>query len=272
MDKVEFFMKSKITLHTLQEYKNTSEPIAVLTAYDATFAQYLDASGIDIILVGDSLGMVIQGHESTVPVTLEQICYHIECVKRGCQSALLLADMPYMSYATPEQSVQSARLLMQAGANMVKLEGGHWLSSTVTALSERGIPVCAHLGLTPQSVDALGGYKIQGRDETSAQNILDDALALENAGAKLLVLECIPTTLAQTITERLTIPTIGIGAGIHCDGQVLVLHDMLGLNTQLPRFVKNYMLNHQGNIQQAIMHYVKDVKTGTFPEKQHSFE
>ncbi len=262
-----------ITLHTLKELKHKNEPFAVLTAYDATFAALMDEAGVEAILVGDSLGMVIQGNDSTVPVTMDDMCYHIEAVKRGVKRALIIGDLPYMSYATPEQTYHNATLLMQSGANMVKLEGGSWLTDTIEGLTERGIPVCAHLGLTPQSVDALGGFKVQGRDESTALKLLQDAKAVEKAGASLLVLECVPSGLAKQVTEALTIPTIGIGAGADCDAQVLVLHDMLGLNTKFkPKFVKNFMAEAAGDIGKAIECYVAQVKSRTFPLPDHSFE
>lgn len=263
----------KQTLHSLFALKQNKEPIAVLTAYDATFAKLLNEQGVEIILVGDSLGMVTQGHQSTVPVSMTDICYHTQCVSRGNTNSFIISDLPYMAYATTEQAFSNAAQLMQAGANMVKLEGGHWLLDTISQLTERGIPVCAHLGLTPQSVDALGGYKVQGRDEVSAKQILDDALALEKAGAKLLVLECVPSKLAKTISESLKIPTIGIGAGKDTDGQVLVLHDMLGLNTDFqPKFVRNFMQDDSvSSVADAISHYVNAVKQKSFPEEKHSF-
>ncbi|WP_144393098.1 3-methyl-2-oxobutanoate hydroxymethyltransferase [Pleionea sediminis] len=263
----------KITIQTLQELKERNEPFAVLTAYDATFSRLMDDANVEVILVGDSLGMVIQGHDSTVPVTLEDMCYHIKNVKRGVNRSLIIGDLPYMSYATPEQTYINATRIMQSGANMVKLEGGQWLTDTVKGLTERGIPVCAHLGLTPQSVDALGGFKVQGRDDKTAKQLLEDAQALQNAGAKLLVLECVPSTLAKQVTESLTIPTIGIGAGADCDAQVLVLQDMLGLNTQFkPKFVKNFMAEVHGDIKAAIELFVSEVKARNFPGDEHSFK
>lgn len=264
----------KQTLHSIQQLKDSKEPITVLTAYDASFSKLVSEAGIEIILVGDSLGMVIQGQQSTVPVSMKDMQYHTRCVATGNQSSLIVADLPYMSYATDQQSMTNAAKLMQAGANMVKLEGGEWLCSTVSLLSERGIPVCAHLGLTPQSVDALGGFKIQGRDEENAKQILRDALAIEKAGAKLLVLECVPAALAEKITRQLQIPTIGIGAGNKTDGQVLVLQDMLGMNPGFkPKFVKNFFgVSGVNSIQQAVQNYLSAVKDRSFPAKEHSFE
>ncbi|MEP1743119.1 MAG: 3-methyl-2-oxobutanoate hydroxymethyltransferase [Kangiellaceae bacterium] len=262
------------TLHSIQQLKDTKEPIAVLTAYDASFAKLVSEAGIEIILVGDSLGMVMQGHQSTVPVSMENMQYHTQCVANGNRSSLIVADLPYMSYATEQESMSNAAKLMQAGANMVKLEGGEWLCPTVSLLTERGIPVCAHLGLTPQSVDALGGFKIQGRDEENANQILRDALAIEKAGAKLLVLECVPAILAEKITRQLQIPTIGIGAGNKTDGQVLVLQDMLGMNNDFkPKFVRNFFAEPEVNsVQQALQGYLAAVKDRSFPAKEHCFE
>jgi len=265
-------MMKKVTLSTLQQLKKSGEPITVLTAYDATFAKLQERAGVEVILIGDSLGNVIQGHQTTVPVTIEDMCYHIANVARGCNVPLLIGDYSYMSYATPEQAYFNATKLMQAGANMVKLEGGAWLSETIQGLTERGIPVCAHLGLTPQSVDALGGFKVQGKEQASADKLLADALAVEQAGAKLLVLECVPAALAKSISEQLSIPTIGIGAGVNCDGQVLVMHDMLGLNEQFsPKFVKNFLTDSDGDIRGAFEDFVKQVKAREFPTEQHSF-
>jgi 3-methyl-2-oxobutanoate hydroxymethyltransferase len=262
------------TLHSIQQLKDTKEPIAVLTAYDASFAKLVSEAGIEIILVGDSLGMVMQGHQSTVPVSMENMQYHTQCVANGNRSSLIVADLPYMSYATEQESMSNAAKLMQAGANMVKLEGGEWLCPTVSLLTERGIPVCAHLGLTPQSVDALGGFKIQGRDEENANQILRDALAIEKAGAKMLVLECVPAILAEKITRQLQIPTIGIGAGNKTDGQVLVLQDMLGMNNDFkPKFVRNFFAEPEVNsVQQALQGYLAAVKDRNFPAKEHCFE
>ncbi|QYK00863.1 3-methyl-2-oxobutanoate hydroxymethyltransferase [Shewanella psychrotolerans] len=262
---------SKITSSTLLKFKQEGKKFTSITAYDASFAGAFDSEGIDVLLVGDSLGMVLQGHDDTLPVTIEDIAYHTRCVRRGIKRALLIADMPFMSYATPDQAMTNATVLMQAGANMVKVEGGHWLLETVTKLTERGIPVCAHLGLTPQSVHVFGGFKVQGRDADNAQRILDEAKALEAAGAQLLVVECIPAALAKTITEALTIPVIGIGAGADTDGQILVMHDVLGISSgYIPRFSKNY-LAQTGEIRSAIRAYIKEVANGTFPSSEHTF-
>ncbi|QYJ81795.1 3-methyl-2-oxobutanoate hydroxymethyltransferase [Shewanella aegiceratis] len=262
---------SKITSSTLLKFKQEGKKFTALTAYDASFAGAFDSEGIDVLLVGDSLGMVLQGHDDTLPVTVEDIAYHTRCVRRGIKRSLLIADMPFMSYATPEQAMTNATALMQAGANMVKLEGGHWLLETVTKLTERGVPVCAHLGLTPQSVHVFGGFKVQGRDADNAQRIIDEAKAIEAAGAQLLVVECIPAALAKSITEALTIPVIGIGAGADTDGQILVMHDVLGISSgYIPRFSKNY-LAQTGEIRSAIRAYIEEVDTGVFPAAEHTF-
>ncbi|WP_298773806.1 3-methyl-2-oxobutanoate hydroxymethyltransferase [uncultured Shewanella sp.] len=262
---------SKITGSTLLKFKQEGKKFTALTAYDASFASAFDSEGVDVLLVGDSMGMVLQGHSDTLPVSVEDIAYHTRCVRRGIERALLIADMPFMSYATSEQAMMNASTLMKAGANMVKVEGGHWLLETVTKLTERGIPVCAHLGLTPQSVHVFGGFKVQGRDADNAQRILDEAKALEAAGAQLLVVECIPASLAKTITEALTIPVIGIGAGNDTDGQILVMHDVLGISSgYIPRFSKNY-LKQTGEIRSAIRAYIDEVAQGTFPSPEHTF-
>ncbi|MPY23682.1 3-methyl-2-oxobutanoate hydroxymethyltransferase [Shewanella psychropiezotolerans] len=262
---------SKITSSTLLKFKQEGKKFTSLTAYDASFASAFDSEGVDVLLVGDSMGMVLQGHDDTLPVSVEDIAYHTRCVRRGVKRALLIADMPFMSYATPEQAMANAAILMQAGANMVKVEGGHWLLETVTKLTERGIPVCAHLGLTPQSVHVFGGFKIQGRDADNAQRILDEAKAIEAAGAQLLVVECIPAPLAKAISEALTIPVIGIGAGAGTDGQILVMHDVLGISSgYIPRFSKNY-LKQTGEIREAIRAYIDEVEKGIFPGSDHTF-
>lgn len=262
---------SKVTTSTLLKFKQEGKKFTALTAYDASFAAAFDSEGIDVLLVGDSLGMVLQGHSDTLPVTVEDIAYHTRCVHRGIERALLIADMPFMSYATPEQAMSNATVLMQAGANMVKLEGGEWLLETVKKLTERGVPVCAHIGLTPQSVHVFGGFKVQGRDAENAQRILNEAKALEAAGAQLLVIECIPASLAKAISDALTIPVIGIGAGKDTDGQILVMHDVLGISSgYIPRFSKNY-LKQTGEIRAAVRAYVDEVASGTFPGAEHTF-
>ncbi len=261
-----------ITINTLQTMKAQGEKFAVLTAYDASLAHFICEAEVEVILVGDSLGMVIQGHDTTLPVTTEQVAYHTAAVKRGVKRSLVIADMPFMSYSSEQQALDNATVLMQAGAQMVKLEGGDWLCDTFYLLSERGIPTCAHLGLTPQSVNKFGGYKVQGRDADNAQQILDDALALQDAGADLLVLECVPTQLAREITNALSIPVIGIGAGPDTDGQVLVVYDMLGITPQrTPKFTKNFLLEHE-DIPSALQAYVEEVKNGTFPAEEHSYK
>ncbi|MDO6618031.1 MULTISPECIES: 3-methyl-2-oxobutanoate hydroxymethyltransferase [unclassified Shewanella] len=262
---------SKVTSSTLIKFKQEGKKFTALTAYDASFAGAFDSEGVDVLLVGDSLGMVLQGHNDTLPVTVDDIAYHTASVSRGCKRALLIADMPFMSYATPEQTMRNASTLMQAGATMVKMEGGEWLLESVKMLTERGIPVCAHLGLTPQSVHVFGGFKIQGREEDKAQRMIDDAKALEAAGAQLLVVECIPTALAKKISEALTIPVIGIGAGPDTDGQILVMHDVLGISSgYIPKFSKNY-LKQTGEIRAAIRAYIEEVANGSFPADEHSF-
>jgi 3-methyl-2-oxobutanoate hydroxymethyltransferase len=268
--------RKALTLHRIRAMHAAGEKLAMLTCYDATFARLCDAAGVDILLVGDSLGMVLQGRDSTLPVTLDDMAYHTASVARAAPSAWLVADLPFGSYqAGTEQAIASAVKLMQAGAQMVKLEGGGWTAPVVAALVERGIPVCAHLGLTPQSVHALGGWRVQGRDEAAARHLRDDARALAEAGAALLVLELVPSALALDITEASPMPTIGIGAGPGTSGQVLVLHDMLGLNgTAVPRFVRNFMAGASGPdaVFQAITSYVAAVKDGSFPHpEQHGY-
>jgi 3-methyl-2-oxobutanoate hydroxymethyltransferase len=262
---------SNITLHTLTSLKQKGRKFSVLTAYDATFAHLVSSAGIEMILVGDSLGMVLQGHDSTLPVTLDDMIYHTAAVARGNQGSMIMADLPFMSYATVEQCMQSAGKLMQAGAHLVKLEGSAWLAESISLLSERGIPVCAHLGLTPQAVNRLGGYRVQGKDHAAAQQMIEDARLLEEAGASLLLLECVPTLLAEEITRNVDIPVIGIGAGPHTDAQVLVLHDMLNITTgRKPRFTRNFMANAD-SIETAIRRYDEAVKDGSFPNQDESF-
>jgi 3-methyl-2-oxobutanoate hydroxymethyltransferase len=231
----------KITISTLDRKKTAGERFVCVTAYDATFARIISEAGAEAILVGDSLGMVLQGHDSTIPVTVDHMVYHTECVCRAAPDSLLIADMPFMSYTTPEQAMDNATRLMQAGAQMVKMEGGTWLSDTISMLVERGIPVCAHLGLTPQSVNTFGGFKVQGRTPKEAKSILADSVEIKDAGATLLVLECVPSHLGADISRKLDIPVIGIGAGAGTDAQVLVMHDLLGLSDHTARFVHNFM-------------------------------
>ncbi len=263
-----------MTLHRLRAMHAAGEKIAMLTCYDASFARRLDAAGVDVLLVGDSLGMVLQGHDSTLPVSLDEVAYHTACVARARTQAWLIADLPFGSYqASAEQALASATRLMQAGAQMVKIEGGGWTTPIVRQLVERGIPVCAHLGLTPQSVHALGGYRVQGREAQAAQTMRQHAAELAEAGAAMLVLELMPSALAQTLTGALPIPTIGIGAGPGCSGQVLVLHDMLGVTSgKLPRFVHDF-LREGGGVEEAVRRYVAAVKAGTFPDPvRHGYE
>jgi 3-methyl-2-oxobutanoate hydroxymethyltransferase len=262
--------RKPITVTTLAKMKRDREKFAVLTAYDASFAVLLEEAGVEVILVGDSLGMVVQGQGTTVPVTMEDMIYHTRIVARGIQTCLLMADMPFASYATVEQGVRNAaRLMQEGGAQMVKLEGGGWLVETVRQLSRNGIPVCAHLGLLPQSVHKLGGYRVQGREEASARQIIDEALALQEAGADVALVECIPAELAARLTEALEIPLIGIGAGAGCDAQVLVSYDMLGITPgRRPRFSKNFLTGHD-SLQAAVEAYVRAVKSGDFPGPEH---
>lgn len=260
-----------ITVPALFAMRERGEKITMLTAYDASFAALMDMCGVETLLVGDSLGMVCQGHNSTLPVTIDDVAYHTASVARGNKTALLLADMPFGTYATPEQAFNNAVKLIQAGAQMVKIEGGAWVVDTVRFLVEREIPVCAHLGLTPQSVHRFGGYKVQGKTAEAAQQLKDDALALQAAGATLLILEAIPAGLGKEVTDLLTMPTIGIGAGPDCSGQVLVMHDFIGVFPgKKARFVKNFM-EGQNSIEGAVRAYIREVKEGTFPAPEHCF-
>ncbi len=262
----------RITLAALNKMKQEGEKITMLTCYDASFASVLDAAGVDTLLVGDSLGNVVQGHDSTLPVTMRDIAYHTACVARGSKRALIIADMPWGSYQeSPAQAYQNAALLLAGGAQMVKLEGGATMAETISFLTARGVPVCGHLGLTPQSVHQLGGYRVQGKTESQAQRLLADAKMLEDAGATMLVLEMIPAPLAREVTVQLTMPTIGIGAGVDCSGQVLVIYDMLDIyQGKKARFVKNFM-HGAASIQAAVETYVKQVKAQTYPGPEHSF-
>lgn len=263
---------SRITTSTLRNMKQAGEKITCLTAYDASFAQILEQEGVEILLVGDSLGMVIQGHDSTLPVKLGDMIYHTQMVRAVNNRALVMADMPFMTYASPMQALASAgRLMKEGGAHMVKLEGGAPMVETVRHLAEHGIPVCAHLGLLPQSVNKLGGYKVQGRNEKEAQAMLNDARAMEDAGADILLLECVPALLAAEITAAVEVPVIGIGAGPQCDAQVLVLYDMLGITPgKRPRFSRDF-LQQSGDIRGAVRAYVQAVKDGSFPAEEHCF-
>ncbi|WP_445367630.1 3-methyl-2-oxobutanoate hydroxymethyltransferase [Methylomonas sp. BW4-1] len=259
-----------LTISDLAAMKRAGEKISCLTAYDASFGALLDRAGIDVLLIGDSLGMVIQGHGSTLPVTLNDMVYHSRSVAMARKRAFVVTDLPFASYATPEQALPNAASLMQAGgAQMVKLEGAKL--DVIRFLVDQGIPVCGHLGLLPQSVNRLGGYKVQGREEQQAKQILADAEKIEQAGASLLVLECVPARLAAEISQRLSIPTIGIGAGVDCDGQVLVLYDMLNISTgKRPRFSKDFMAD-ASSIEEAVRRYHQAVKSAQFPASEHSY-
>ncbi len=263
---------AKITTSTLIKMKQQGEKISTITAYDASFAKLFDQAGIHAILIGDSLGMVLQGENDTLPVSIEDMAYHTKSVRNGVDTSLVIADMPFMSYATTEQAFVNATKLMQAGASMVKMEGGSWLVETIQKLVERGIPVCAHLGLTPQSVNVFGGFRVQGRNQDKALEMIEHAKQLEAAGAQLLVLECIPATLGKAITEAVSIPTIGIGAGKDTDGQILVMHDALGIACNyMPKFSRNFLVD-TGDIKKAIELYIKEVSLGNFPGQEHIFE
>lgn len=261
------------TVPDLARAKRAGHKLVMLTAYDAGFARTLDANGADVLLVGDSLGMVVQGGDSTLAVTVADIGYHTRCVAAAACRALVLADLPFQADASPERALDASTALLQAGAGMVKLEGAGHKLDTIRFLVEREIPVCAHLGLTPQSVLRFGGYKVQGREQAAAQRLRDDAAAVAAAGAAMLVLECVPSQLAGEITAALEIPTIGIGAGAACDGQVLVLHDMLGLDSghRRPRFVKDF-LAEGGSVAGAVRAFAEAVRSGAFPDAEHSYE
>ena len=260
-----------ITISKLLSMRAEGEKITMLTAYDSTMSALLNRCGIEAILIGDSLGNVIQGHSSTTPVTVEQMAYHTECVARVNSHAFVITDLPFASYGDPVQALDSAAELMRAGADMVKLEGGDWQIGIIRYLVERSVPVCAHLGLLPQSVHVLGGYKVQGKSKDAASLMLEQAIACEQAGAQMIVLEAIPSSLGKRITESLSIPTIGIGAGADCSGQVLVLQDMLGISPgKPPKFVKNFMDGH-ASIEAAVKAYVREVKSGKFPGPEHGF-
>jgi 3-methyl-2-oxobutanoate hydroxymethyltransferase len=260
-----------VTIPSLLAQRAANNKIAMLTCYDASFAALMDRSGVEVLLIGDSLGMVCAGHQSTLPVTVAEVAYHTASVARGNKNAMIVADMPFGSYPTPETAFANAVQLIQAGAHMVKIEGGAWLAETVRFLTERAIPVCAHVGLTPQFVHQLGGYKVQGKTTESADQMKIDAKALQGAGAAMIVLEAIPATLGKEVTELLAIPTIGIGAGPDCSGQVLVMHDLLGVFPgRKARFVKNFM-DGQSSIEAAVSAYVSAVKDGSFPGLEHCF-
>jgi len=263
-----------ITINDLHKLKKRNEKITVLTAYDASFTKHLEQAGVEVILVGDSLGMVMQGHDSTLPVTVEDMVYHTKIVSRARENALLIADMPYHSYLDKEQALNNARRLMEAGADMVKFEGGGQFVSIAAHLIKNNIPVCGHLGLLPQSVKELGGYKVQGREQSAANIIIEDAQALTDVGVELIVLECIPQQLAKRITDEVDVMTIGIGAGVDCSGQVLVLYDLLGITPgKRPKFSKDFLAELDANISitAAIEAYVTAVKNLGFPSEEHSF-
>ena len=259
-----------VTINTLYKLKNSSEKFVVISLYDAHMAAMAQKCGVEVVLIGDSLGMTVLGYDSTIPVTMEQMIYHVEAVARGNKKSLIVGDLPFMTYATPEDALRNCARIMQAGAHMVKLEGGAWLAETVSMLAERGIPVCAHLGLTPQSVNKFGGFRVQGRSQEDADKILADAKLLADSGADLLVLECVPAELGATITRSIPIPTIGIGAGRDTDAQVLVINDILGLTEQPPKFSKNFLLEAR-DIPGAMQKYVADVKAGIFPGDDNIF-
>jgi len=265
--------KKLVTLSTLNDLKEKSKKFACLTAYESTMASVISRSGVEIILVGDSLGMVIQGHDSTLPVTMDQLIYHLECVVNGNRGSHIMADMPFMSYSTDDLGLENAKKLMQAGANSIKIEGGQWIAKMAQVLSDRGIPVCAHMGLTPQTINRLGGHKVQGRNPLQKEKIINEALLLQASGASMLLLECVPGDLAKQITNELNIPVIGIGAGIHTDGQIMVVHDLLGISCleKPPKFVKNFM-KESSSIEDAIQNYVRDVKDLKFPSEKHTFK
>ncbi|MFM9968119.1 MAG: 3-methyl-2-oxobutanoate hydroxymethyltransferase [Burkholderiales bacterium] len=264
--------KTRIGLKRLQRMHAEGEKITMVTCYDASFATLLEDSGVETLLIGDSLGMVLQGHDSTLPVTLDDIAYHTQCVARGAKLAFIIADMPFGSFQeSPQQAFRNAATLMAAGAHMVKIEGGAHMAASVEFLATRGIPVQAHIGLTPQSVNKFGGYRVQGREDEAATRLLDEARLLQESGADMLLLEAIPASLAARITKASAVPTIGIGAGVDCSGQVLVLHDMLNIYPgRKARFVRNFM-EGAASIGGAIEAYVRAVKDGSFPAAEHSF-
>ena len=264
--------KPLTTIATLNKLKKEAQKFSCLTAYESTMAKVINDAGVDVILVGDSLGMVVQGHDSTIPVTMDQLVYHLECVVRGSSSAHIMADMPFMSYATDDLGFENATRLMQSGAHSIKIEGGEWICKMASSLSDRGIPVCAHIGLTPQSVNRIGGYFVQGRDTDKRDLMIAEAKSLEDAGAAMLLLECVPDSLAAELTAELSIPVIGIGAGSQTDGQIMVIHDLLGISCleKPPKFVKDFMQDAD-SIQHAIELYNTAVKDATFPAKEHTF-
>ena len=264
--------KKQVTLSTIKKMKESGDKFTCLTSYEATMTSKICDAGVDIVLVGDSLGMVIQGNDSTLPVTMDQLIYHLECVVKGNKGAHIMADMPFMSYATDDMGFENATRLMQAGANSIKIEGGEWISKMASMLADRGIPVCAHMGLTPQTINRIGGNFVQGRDPAKRDLIISEAKSLEEAGASMLLLECVPDSLTKEIMSEVSIPVIGIGAGSSTDGQVMVIHDLLGISCleKLPKFVKNFM-TESASIQDALVNYVKAVKSGNYPSEEHTF-
>lgn len=261
----------KVTISTLNKLKQAGEKFSCLTAYDATFSHHISSAGVEVMLIGDSLGMVLQGYDTTLPVSVDDIAYHTQCVARGNKGSLIMADMPFMSNASTEQMLINAGKLMQAGAHMVKIEGEAWLAEGIQELTRRGVPVCAHLGLTPQMVNQLGGYKVQGKTEEAAQAIISASQKLVDAGASVILLECVPTEVGRLVTEAVSVPVIGIGAGPHTDGQVLVIQDILGITVgHTAKFVKNFMLEAD-SVQGAISRFHQEVKDNTFPAEEHCF-
>ena len=262
----------KATINTFIRHKRDGRKFACLTSYGYCDAVAATEAGVELLLVGDSLGMVIQGHDSSLPVTIEDVAYHVRCVRRGNKGALLMADLPFMSYYTENATLENAAMLMREGAQIVKLEGGAWLAQSTRLLVERGVPVCAHMGLTPQSVNHLGGYRVQGRDPAKAQAMINEAKLLEEAGASFILLECVPFTLGKAITEALSVPVIGIGAGPDTDGQIMVLHDLIGMYPGKPaKFVKNF-LESRDSVQSAVQAYVAAVQNKEFPGPEHCYE
>lgn len=263
-------LAKSVSINTLQKMKKEQTKFVCVSLYDAPMSAMAQKTGIEVLLVGDSLGMTVLGYDDTIPVTMEHMIYHVEAVRRGNSKSFIMGDMPFMTYATPEQAMVNATRIMQAGAHMVKLEGGEWIAETIKMLTDRGIPVCAHLGLTPQYVNKLGGFRVQGRNEDQASIILNDAKVLDEAGADLVVLECIPSQLAKRITESVDMSTIGIGAGGYTDAQVLVINDILGLTEKPPKFSKNF-LEETASIPGALMKYADDTRNGIFPSDEHIF-
>ena len=264
--------KNLVTLATLKKMKKDGDKFTCLTSYEATMTSKICDAGVDVVLVGDSLGMVVQGHDSTLPVTMEHLIYHLKCVVRGNINSHIMADMPFMSYSTDHLALENATKLMQNGAHSIKIEGGTWICKLTSILAERGIPVCAHMGLTPQSINRIGGYFVQGRDVNKKKNMIEEAKALEAAGAAMILLECVPDDLTADILQTITIPVIGIGAGKRTDGQIMVIHDLLGISCleKSPKFVKDF-LKDSPSIEEAIFNYSKSVKNKSFPSDNHTF-